>query len=54
MKTMYVTLEIEYDSDFCDSPSSWDWKSLVGEDEYTPRVEVYQVIDNPVDAASYT
>ena len=53
MKTMYVTLEISYDPEVCDSPAVWDWKSLIGEDEYTQKVEIYEINDNPLDAASY-
>ena len=54
MQTQYVTLKIVYDPETCDSPVNWDWKSLVGEDEYTESVEVWEFTDDHLDAASHT
>jgi len=44
--TQYITLKVTYNSFYVESPSTWDWNSLVdcGHDE---NVEVISVKDFP-------
>ena len=44
--TKYVVLKITYNSDFVESPETWDWNTLIdsGADEYA---EVMSIRDFP-------
>ena len=41
MKTAYITLKFDYDSDQCDQPEKWNWNELIGTNDYNGEITVH-------------